>query len=95
MKARDAADQDTYGSHKDVSVDLKVTVLNKTEFYAQISGGRAGAKFPLKTAVDLIFSVSKRCSHYLPCREPQDDGRQSRKMDRVFRFPFPGCESCC
>ena len=59
VKTQDVAGHDKSGSHKDVSVDPKVAAHNKVEFYAQISGALAGAKFPLKTAADLISAFPK------------------------------------
>jgi len=59
MKAQDASGHEKTGSHKDTPVEPKVAAQNKIEFYAQITGALASAKFPLKTAADLISAFPK------------------------------------
>lgn len=88
MKAQDASGHEKTGSHKDVPVDSKVTAHNKVEFYAQITGALASAKFPLKTAADLISAFPKGAATAYHVGNFRMTAGEAGKLLKPADFPF-------
>jgi len=93
VKTQDAAGKEKSGAHKDVPVDPKVAAQNKMEFYAQISGALAGAKFPLKTAADLISAFPKGAATAYHVGNLRMTAGEAGKLLKPADFPFANAKA--
>jgi hypothetical protein len=88
VKSQAASGHEKTGSHKDVSAEPKATAQNKVEFYAQITGALASAKFPLKSASDLISAFPKGASTAYHVGDFRITAGEAGKLLKPADFPF-------
>jgi hypothetical protein len=88
VKSQVASGHEKTGSHKDVSAEPKAAAQNKVEFYAQITGALTSAKFPLKSASDLISAFPKGASTAYHVGDFRITAGEAGKLLKPADFPF-------
>jgi hypothetical protein len=93
VKGQNIAGHDKSDSHKDVPVDPKLAARNKIEFYAQMSGGLAGAKFPIKTAADLLSAFPKGAATAYHVGNLRMTAGEAGNLLKPADFPFTSAKA--